>query len=110
VILADLGSVRVVSWGVLAGDIAERRLVGLDSDKGVFTLSGRLVWPVPVRTDWPLITLLHGSADPVIPAQMAEATEAWWRALDAAPDLLLFDGLAHSFHSQVLSALGDQLA
>ena len=96
-ILADPGSVRVVSRGVLVGDIAEGRLVALDSDKGVFALSGRLVWPVPVQTDWPPITLLHGSADPVIPAQMAEATEAWLRAAGAMPDPPAFRRSGSSF-------------
>jgi phospholipase/carboxylesterase len=78
--------------------------------KAVFALSGRLAGPVPGRTDWPAITLLHGQADPVIPARMAEATEVWLRAAGAAPDLRLFDGLAHAADSRVLSVLDKRLA
>ena len=78
--------------------------------KAVFALSGRLAGPVPVRTDWPRIALLHGSADTVIPARMAEATEAWLRSAGAAPDLRLFDGLAHGVDDRVLAVIGDQLA
>lgn len=78
--------------------------------RAVFALSGRLAGPVPARTDWPPITLIHGNADPVIPARMAEATEAWLRAAGAAPDLRRFDGLAHGVDNRVLAVLGEQLA
>ncbi|MDK2773378.1 MAG: dienelactone hydrolase family protein [Tabrizicola sp.] len=78
--------------------------------EAVFALSGRLAGPVRARATWPPITLLHGKADPVIPAQMAEATKAWLRAAGAAPDLRLFDGLAHGVDDRVLSVLGDHLA
>jgi phospholipase/carboxylesterase len=78
--------------------------------KAVFALSGRLAGPVPAQTVWPPIALLHGSADAVIPARMAEATEAWLRSAGATPDLRLFDGLAHAVDNRVLSALADKLA
>lgn len=42
--------------------------------RGVIAISGRLAAPVPARTDWPPIVLLHGAADPVIPVAMALAT------------------------------------
>lgn len=75
----------------------------------VFALSDRLAGPIAARTAWPPITLLHGSADPMISARMAVATEAWLRAAGAVLDLRLFDGLAHGLDSRVLLALGDQL-
>jgi phospholipase/carboxylesterase len=78
--------------------------------KAVFALSGRLAGPVRARAAWPPISLLHGKVDPVIPAEMAEATETWLRAAGAVPDLQLFDGLGHSVDDRVLSVLGDHLA
>jgi phospholipase/carboxylesterase len=78
--------------------------------KAVFALSGRLAGPVPARTDWPPITLMHGKADPVIPAQMAEATETWLRAAGAMPNLQLFTELAHGVDNRVISGLAAQLA
>lgn len=77
--------------------------------KAVFAISGRLAGPVPARTDWPPITLVHGKADPVIPAQMAKATEAWLSAAGATPNLQVFDELAHGVDNRVISWLVDQL-
>jgi len=81
---------------------------GLDV-KAVFALSGRLAGPVPARTDWPPITLMHGTADPVIPAATAEASEAWLRQAGAGPELQLFPGLAHGVDARLMSALKDRL-
>jgi phospholipase/carboxylesterase len=78
--------------------------------KAVFALSGRLAGPVPARGDWPPITLVHGRQDGVIPAQMAQATEAWLREAGAAPDLHLFDGLAHGVDDRCLAVLRAGLA
>jgi phospholipase/carboxylesterase len=78
--------------------------------RAVFALSGRLAGPVPARTGWPPITLLHGAADPVIPALMAEATQDWLRDSGAAPELRLFDGLGHSVDDRGLSVLRDRLS
>jgi phospholipase/carboxylesterase len=77
--------------------------------KAVFALSGRVAGPVPTRTNWPPITLLHGKADPVIPSQMAKATEAWLCAAGATPSLQIFDGLAHGVDNRVISGLVEQL-
>ena len=63
---------------------------------GVFALSGRLAGPVGPRAAWPPLWLLHGGADPVMPPQIAYATEAWLRAAGAAPQLELFNGLGHA--------------
>jgi phospholipase/carboxylesterase len=46
---------------------------------GVFALSGRLAGPIAARSDWPPITLLHGSADPVISLSVTRAAETWLR-------------------------------
>lgn len=73
--------------------------------RAVFALSGRLAGPLPARADWPAITLLHGTADPVIPAALAEATAGWLTAAGAAPALQLFDGLGHSVDDRGLSLL-----
>lgn len=78
--------------------------------RAVFALSGRLAGPVPARTGWPPITLLHGAADPVIPARMAEATREWLNASGAAPELRLYDGLGHSVDERGLSVLRDRLS
>lgn len=78
--------------------------------QAVFALSGRLAGPVPARTGWPPITLLHGAADPVIPARMAEATRDWLREAGATLDLRLHDALGHSVDERVLSVLRDKLA
>lgn len=78
--------------------------------RAVFALSGRLAGPVPARTDWPDITLLHGTADPVIPAALAQATAGWLTTAGAAPTLRLFDGLGHSVDDRGLSHLRDALA
>jgi phospholipase/carboxylesterase len=78
--------------------------------RAVFALSGRLAGPVPARTGWPPITLLHGAADPVIPARMAEATRDWLRNAGATPELRLYDGLGHSIDERGLSVLHDRLS
>lgn len=78
--------------------------------RAVFALSGRLAGPVAARTGWPPITLLHGAADPVIPAQMAEATRGWLCDAGAAPELRLYDGLGHGVDERELSVLRDKLA
>lgn len=72
---------------------------------GVFALSGRLAGPVASRVDWPPVTLLHGSADPVMPPEMAHATEGWLRAAGAAPTLHIFDGLQHGVDDRVVAAI-----
>ena len=72
---------------------------------GVFALSGRLAGPVATRQDWPPITLLHGTADRVMPSDVARATEAWLRAAGAAPHLRLFDGLGHGVDERVLTTI-----
>ena len=72
---------------------------------GVFALSGRLAGPVAPRSDWPAITLLHGSADPMMPPAVAQATEAWLRDAGAAPQLTIFDGLGHSVDARVVAAI-----
>jgi phospholipase/carboxylesterase len=72
---------------------------------GVFALSGRLAGPVSARTDWPPITLLHGAADPVMPAEYARATERWLQAAHATPVLQIFDNLGHGIDHRVLAAI-----
>lgn len=72
---------------------------------GVLALSGRLAGPVATRAVWPPITLLHGTADPVMPPEIARASDGWLRAAGAAPQLQLFDGLAHSIDNRVLAAI-----
>lgn len=78
--------------------------------RAVVALSGRLAGPVPKRIEWPPITLLHGKADAVIPAQMAAATRAWLSEAGAAPELCLFDGLGHGVDDRVLADLRRTLA
>lgn len=72
---------------------------------GVFALSGRLAGPVSPRDDWPPITLLHGSIDPMMPAAMARATEAWLRQAGASPHLAIFEGLGHSVDGRMVEAV-----
>jgi phospholipase/carboxylesterase len=78
--------------------------------KAVFAIAGRLAGPVPARTDWPPITLLHGNSDPVIPARLAQTMGVWLRQAGAALDLRLFDGLAHGLDDRILSSLQEKLA
>ena len=72
---------------------------------GVLALSGRLAGPVAARAGWPPITLLHGTADPVMPPEIARASEGWLRAAGAEPQLQLFDGLGHGIDNRVLAAV-----
>ena len=76
---------------------------------GVFALSGRLAGPIAPRTDWPPITLLHGSADPVMPPAVAHAAKAWLRAAGAQPVLQVFDDLGHTVDHRILSAIRTDL-
>lgn len=78
--------------------------------KAVFAHSGRLAGPVTGRKDWPPVTLLHGRQDSVMPVQVAQATEAWLRDAGAAPDLHLFDGLAHGMDDRSIAVLRAGLA
>jgi phospholipase/carboxylesterase len=78
--------------------------------KSVFALSGRLAGPIPACTGWPPISLMHGRADAVIPARMAQATVAWLRGAGATPDLRLYDNLAHGVDERVLADLRNRLA
>ncbi len=72
---------------------------------GVFALSGRLAGPIAARPDWPPITLLHGSVDPVMPPAIARATETWLKAAGAKPELQIFNGLGHNIDDRTLSAI-----
>lgn len=76
---------------------------------GVSALSGRLAGPIAARTDWPPITLLHGSADPVIPPAVAHATETWLRAAGAQPVLQVFVDLGHAVDHRILGAIRTKL-
>ena len=71
----------------------------------VFALSGRLAGPIAARTDWPPITLLHGSADPVMPLAVAQATETWLKEAGAKPALKIFDALGHNIDERTLEAI-----
>lgn len=72
---------------------------------GVFALSGRLAGPVDRRSDWPAITLLHGSADPMMPETVARATEGWLKDAGASPQLVIFEGLGHSVDVRTVEAI-----
>lgn len=72
---------------------------------GVIALSGRLAGPVSPRADWPAITLLHGSADPMMPPAVAHATEGWLKDAGAAPSLTIFEGLGHSVDARTVAAI-----
>ncbi|WP_413873877.1 hypothetical protein [Albidovulum sp.] len=77
---------------------------------GVIALSGRLAGPVPARGDWPPITLLHGTDDPVMPLAVARATDGWLNDAGAAPRLTEFDGLGHAIDARVLETVRDSLS
>lgn len=72
---------------------------------GVFALSGRLAGPIAARPDWPPITLLHGSADHVMPPEIARATESWLTAAGAKPEVQMFNGLGHGIDDRTLAAI-----
>lgn len=72
---------------------------------GVIALSGRLAGPVAARADWPPMTLLHGSADPVMPQAVARATEQWLKQAGASPSLTIFEGLGHSVDARTVAAI-----
>lgn len=72
---------------------------------GVIALSGRLAGPVPPRAGWPPITLLHGSADPMMPPDVARAMEAWLTEAGAEPKLTIFAGLGHSVDARTVDAI-----
>lgn len=75
----------------------------------VIAIAGRLAGPVPARQDWPSITLLHGDADPIMPASAARATEAWLQDAGAAPMLTLFPNLGHTVDARVLGRIRETL-
>lgn len=77
---------------------------------GVIALSGRLAGPVHPRGDWPAITLLHGTDDPVMSLEFARATEAWLKDAGAETRLTEFGGLGHAIDARVLAAVRDTLA
>lgn len=68
----------------------------------VIAIVGRLAVPVPARNDWSPITLLHGDADPTMPASVAQATEAWLKDTGAARALTLVQDLGHIIDARVL--------
>ena len=121
-IVAALPAIRAVIESF--GDLGDTVLVGFSQGaimalhavadglpvRAVFALFGRLAGPVSAKTGWPPITLLHGAADPVIPAQMAVDTRDWLRDAGASPEVRLYDGLGHSVDERVLSVLRDKLA
>ncbi len=72
---------------------------------GVIALSGRLAGPVAARTEWPPVTLLHGTADTVMPPEFAMSTHGWLREAGAEPELQLFDGLEHGIDERVIAAI-----
>jgi phospholipase/carboxylesterase len=76
---------------------------------GVVAIAGRLAAPVPVREDWPAITLLHGEADPVIPVSAAQATRTWLKDAGAEPALKLVAGLGHSIDARMLELVREAL-
>ena len=77
---------------------------------GVYALSGRLAAPVAARTDWPPITLLHGSDDPVMRPSVARTTASWLKEAGAQPVLTVFDGLGHGIDDRTLAAIRSGLA
>jgi len=101
------------------GDPAESLLIGFSQgaimalhavasglpSAGVIAIAGRLAGPIDARPGWPPVTLLHGTADPVMPPDIARATEAWLRAAGADPRLQLFEGLGHTIDARVLAAV-----
>ena len=70
---------------------------------GVAAIAGRLAGPVPARTDWPPIWLLHGERDAVMPLSVAQSTEGWLRPAGAEPRLTVFPGLGHTVDARVLA-------
>jgi phospholipase/carboxylesterase len=71
----------------------------------VFALAGRLAGPVEHRSGWPPITLLHGSADPMMPPAVARATEGWLKDAGASPQLTIFEGLGHTIDGRMVEAI-----
>jgi len=78
--------------------------------RAVVALSGRAAGPLAPRADWPPITLIHGTADGVIPAAMAKATLGWLQAAGAQPELHLIDGLDHGIDQRVLAKVRQAIA
>ena len=72
---------------------------------GVIAIAGRLAAPVPSRADWPPITLLHGSADPVIPVSNARTTHAWLKDAGADASLTVVEGLGHSIDERMIGLI-----
>lgn len=72
---------------------------------GVFALSGRLAGPVPARTDWPQVTLLHGDRDLVMPVAIARATEGWLKDAGANPTLVILEGLGHAMDHRTVAEI-----
>lgn len=101
------------------GDPAESLLIGFSQgaimalhavaaglpSAGVIAIAGRLAGPIDAPAGWPPVTLLHGTADRVMPPEIARATESWLRAAGADPRLQLFEGLGHTIDGRVLAAI-----
>ncbi len=53
----------------------------------------------------PPIWLLHGSDDPVMPLDVARATEAWLSQAGATPRLQISEGLGHAVDERTINAI-----
>jgi phospholipase/carboxylesterase len=76
---------------------------------GIIAIAGRLAAPVPARTDWPPIALLHGDADPVMPVTIARKTQGWLRDAGADASLTVVEGLGHSIDARMIGLIRNAL-
>jgi phospholipase/carboxylesterase len=76
----------------------------------VVAIAGRFAQPPRVAPTDVALHLLHGEADPVMPASLATDAALQWRALGGTVTLDLFPGLGHGIDARVVQRLSAHLA
>ena len=78
---------------------------------GVVAHSGRLASPQPLAPSTSTrLLLVHGTADPVIPADQSIAAAKMLAGLGVAADLRLIDGLGHGINAEAATIAGRFIA
>tara|TARA_R110001583_G_scaffold17679_2_gene71410 strand:- start:207590 stop:208147 length:558 start_codon:yes stop_codon:yes gene_type:complete len=76
---------------------------------GVIGVAGRLAGPVASRDTWPLVTLLHGSSDPIMPLDIALETYNWLARAGSQTELQVFDGVGHQIDAAMIDVIREHL-
>lgn len=75
----------------------------------VIAIAGRFAQPPRIAPPQVVLHLLHGDQDRVMPAALATAAAAKWRALRGVATLDLFSGLGHGIDARVVRRMAEHL-